>query len=99
AAAFYGAARRGGCPVVFNTDGHDWKRRKWSAAGRRYLQWSERRAVRMSPTRLISDSQGIAAYFNERYGVQPTFIPYGANPVPAADPSLLDEWSLEPGKY
>ena len=85
--------------VVFNTDGHDWQRRKWGPRARRYLLYSERLAARIAPGRLIADSQAIAAYFREQYGVSPTFIPYGAPVVDPPDPAVLNRFDLEAKGY
>lgn len=86
-------------PVFFNTDGHDSERRKWGPLARRYLRWSEGVAVRRAPTRLIADSTAMARYFDQVYGVQPTFIPYGANVVEKPDSSLLSRYGLKPREY
>ena len=85
--------------VFFNTDGHDYRRRKWSPNARKYLEWSERFGVRLRPHGLISDSSAIAEYFHDRYGVRPAFIPYGAPVLPPADPTPIVRRGLEPGKY
>ena len=45
-----------GIPVALHVDGLEWKRSKWSGAGRRYYQWAERIAVRRAD-RLIADAQ------------------------------------------
>ncbi|MGZ5493601.1 MAG: DUF1972 domain-containing protein, partial [Thermoanaerobaculia bacterium] len=42
-----------GIPVAVHVDGLEWKRSKWSGAGRRYYQWAERVAVRLAD-RLIA---------------------------------------------
>ena len=85
--------------LFFNTDGHDHRRRKWSPNARRYLEWSERFGVRLRPQGLISDSAAIAEYFYDRYGVRPTFIPYGAPTLPTPDAEPVMRRGLEPGKY
>ena len=85
--------------VFFNTDGHDWKRRKWGPRARRYLQFSERIGVRIAGDRLIADSRAIAAYYGDRYRVHPTFIPYGAPTIDRPDPTTLQRYGLEPGNY
>lgn len=85
--------------LVFNTDGHDYRRRKWGRVARRYLEWSEGVGVRLRPHGLISDSAAIADYFVDRYGVRPTFVPYGAPQLPPPDPEPVLRRGLEPGKY
>ena len=87
-----------GIPVAVHVDGIEWKRSKWSGAGRRYYQWAERLAVRWAD-RLIADAQAIGDYYRGRYGADPTFIAYGApiyeNPADDRLPGL----GLEPGGY
>jgi glycosyltransferase involved in cell wall biosynthesis len=88
-----------GARVLFNTDGHDWQRRKWGPLARRYLLLSERVGARIAPQRLVSDSRAIAAYFGREYGVRPTFLTYGAPEVGGEDPAPLARYGLEPGRY
>ena len=99
ATLFFAPAAAAGMRIFFNTDGHDWQRRKWGPGARRYLLISERVGVRIARDRLIADSKGIAAYFQDRYGVTPTFIPYGAPTVADPDPAALQPYGLEPGGY
>lgn len=99
ATVLYIARARSRAALFFNTDGHDHRRRKWSSRARRYLEWSERVGVRLRPDGLISDSAAIAEYFGHRYGVHPTFIPYGAPRLPPPDPAPVMRRGLEPGKY
>ena len=99
ATVFFAPAAAAGVRIFFNTDGHDWQRRKWGPGARRYLLMSERVGVRIARERLIADSKGIAAYFQDRYGVTPTFIPYGAPAVAEPDAAALDAYGLSPRGY
>lgn len=99
ATAVYALAAPTRATVFFNTDGHDWRRRKWGPRARRYLEWSEGVGARLRPTGLIADSRAIAEYFTERYGATPTFIPYGAPRVDPPDDRLVLERGLEPDGY
>src|SRR5947209_19024981 len=96
ASVLYVLTAKSRAALFFNTDGHDHRRRKWRTHARRYLEWSERVAVRLRPGGLISDSVAIGEYFRRRYGVQPTFIPYGAPELPAPDPSPVIRRGLDP---
>ena len=99
ASAIYAPAIAMRTPVFFNTDGHDWKRRKWGRRAQQYLRWSERAAVRLAPTRLVADSRAIAAYFADTYGVAPTYLTYGANLLSSVDPAPLTRYGLRPASY
>jgi glycosyltransferase involved in cell wall biosynthesis len=92
-------AIRSGQRVFFNTDGHDWQRRKWGPMASRYLHYSERLGARIAPEHLISDSRAVAAYFEHEYRVHPTYIPYGAPIVEEVDPAPLQGLGLDPGGY
>lgn len=85
-------------PYALNVDGLEWKRSKWSGAGKRYYRVSERLAVRTA-TRLVADSRGIAEYYRERYGRCPVFIPYGAPALSTASLGRLDEFGLTPHAF
>jgi glycosyltransferase involved in cell wall biosynthesis len=84
--------------VAVHVDGLEWKRSKWSGAGRHYYQWAEGVAVRWGD-RLISDAEAIRAYYTERYGVESTFIAYGAPILNDPSSHLLSELELEPRGY
>lgn len=64
-------------PYAVHVDGLEWKRAKWSGAGRAYYLFAERIAVRTADA-LIADSRGIAAYYANRYGASAVNIAYGA---------------------
>ena len=95
----YAPAIAAGTPVFFNTDGLDWKRRKWGRAGRAYLKWAEQIGVRLAPNNLIADSRAIADYFDSTYGIKPTYLTYGANIVRPSRPDIVRSYGLEPREY
>jgi glycosyltransferase involved in cell wall biosynthesis len=64
-------------PVALHVDGLEWKRAKWSGAGRRYFVLAERIGVRTADC-LIADARAIQDYYAKQYGVQSRFIAYGA---------------------
>jgi glycosyltransferase involved in cell wall biosynthesis len=85
--------------VVVNTDGLEWRRRKWSHAGRSYLRFAEWVAVRVAADELVSDAEAMVAYFLRTYGRTSTFLTNGANVLSGLPDGALDEWGLEPGGY
>jgi glycosyltransferase involved in cell wall biosynthesis len=85
-------------PAAVHVDGLEWKRAKWGGTGRRYYQWAERVAVRLGQ-RLIADARGIRDYYRQRYGVDPTFIPYGAPIIDDPGDDGLTELGLERQGY
>ena len=67
-----------GIQVVFNPDGLEHKRTKWSWFGRFVLKTLEMFGVLFSHS-VIADSRSIADYIQKTYGVTSTYIPYGAD--------------------
>jgi glycosyltransferase involved in cell wall biosynthesis len=89
--------KAGRIPIAIHTDGLEWQRAKWSGLGARYYRWAESVAVR-SQCALISDAEGIAAYFRETHKRESTVIAYGADILhPACD--KLSEFRIEPREY
>lgn len=87
-------------PVWINMDGIEWKRSKWSWAGRVWMRLNEFLAVKMS-NHIVADSRGIEAHFTEKYSPTPsmTTIAYGAHVITSADKTVLDDYDLSPGEY
>jgi len=87
-------------PVVLHLDGLEWKRGKWGRIGRSYYKLCERIAA-ASRHELIADSEGIARYYETRYGAPSTVIAYGA-PLRfsvAEDVVPLKTFNLRPDGY
>jgi len=85
-------------PTAINVDGADWARLKWGPVGRRYLRWSERVAVHTAGA-VIADSRAVAAYYQQHYRADTTFIPYGAEVPTQAGVETLQRFGLEPRRY
>ncbi len=86
------------CAVV-HTDGLEWKRRKWSRFGRRYLRFAEWLAARVAADLLVTDAEAMSSYYRRTYGKDPVFIPYGARVIDAPAPGSLRRWGLSPGGF
>jgi glycosyltransferase involved in cell wall biosynthesis len=87
-----------GIPAAIHLDGLEWTRTKWKGAGSRYYQWAERLAVWRADA-LIADARGIQDYYQTRYGVQTTFIPYGAPIYDSNASDRLTALGLSPDSY
>jgi glycosyltransferase involved in cell wall biosynthesis len=88
--------------VVFNTDGLDWKRRKWGRLARAYLRanyWLARRIA----THLVSDSKALQRLYREEYGAESVFLTNGGHVREVADVArhreVLARLAVEPGEY
>ncbi|WP_349899806.1 DUF1972 domain-containing protein [Parafrigoribacterium soli] len=87
-----------GIPVAVHVDGLEWKREKWSGAGRRYYLGAERRAVRTADA-LIADAQGIADYYARKFLVETELLTYGTRILRNAPSDRLAELDLRPREY
>lgn len=87
-----------GKKIATNTDGLEWKRGKWGPVARRYYRLSEWISARLS-NRIVADSTGIQDYYRETYGIESTYIAYGAYLCKSTKPGLLDGMGLKPGEY
>ena len=87
-----------GTRTLLNVDGLDWKRDKWPAAAKRYIQAAEFLAT-VLPDGFLTDSRAVQRYYARRYGKTPPYIPYGSEVAPEPPGETLARWSLEPGRY
>ena len=87
-----------GIPVALNVDGLERKRKKWNALARAWYLASERLST-FCPNVTISDAEQMAAYYRRRYGKETQFIPYGAEVGKVPTTAVLQDLSLEPGRY
>lgn len=82
-----------------NMDGLEWKRDKYSAGQRAYL-WLNERLAAWSGKMLIADHPAIADHLATRVSRSKiVMIPYGSDEITAADPSPLQRFGLEPGRF
>jgi len=84
--------------LTTNMDGLEWKRTKYSNKVQAFLKYAEKLAVKYSD-HLISDSIGIEEYIKNKYKVDSTYIPYGANIFDTPDIEVLKPYKLTPYKY
>lgn len=88
-----------GQKVALNVDGLDWKRQKWDRSfAKKYLQFAERISSHVGKG-LITDSRVVEMYYENRYNVESTFIPYGATIMRTPAGPTLERFGLEPDKY
>jgi glycosyltransferase involved in cell wall biosynthesis len=87
-----------GMKVVCSVDGTDWQRKKWGWFARLYLRFSERWAAWFS-NRLISDSREVESYYQQAYGVNSAFIPYGMRETDEGGTAWLEKFGLTPRDY
>lgn len=84
---------------VFNMDGIEWKRAKWSKPIKAWFYINERIAYRLGDV-LIADHPQIARHLTRRVGRRAiSVIPYGSRLVRNASPDPLAALGVEPGQY
>jgi len=84
--------------IVYNLDGLEWKRTKYSRLTRRFLLYAEKLAVKFSDF-YIADSPVIQSYFRDKYGIESEYIAYGAELFHQADENMLREYGVDAGNY
>lgn len=91
-----------GIPVSVNTDGLEWRRKKWSWPFKAYyflVSWLISRLV----PRLISDSFEIQNYYRKVFRSESIVIPYGVPSPPTMtqneQTAVLDSFNLSAGRY
>ena len=87
-----------GVPVAVHVDGLEWKRDKWSGAGRRYYRWAEAYSVKHADA-LIADARGIADYYASQYRADTELLSYGARIIDDPSTGRLAELGLRPGSF
>ena len=84
---------------LFNMDGLEWQRAKWSLLERTWL-WLNERAGCWLGQHLIADHPSIKEHLSTRVKLEKiTMIPYGAETVEQARAELLTPYGLAVGEY
>jgi glycosyltransferase involved in cell wall biosynthesis len=84
--------------VITNMDGLEWKRSKYKKPVQAFLRYAEKIAVKRS-AHLIADSKGIKTYLENKYGVKPTFIAYGAPVFANPDQRAIAQFDVKERDY
>lgn len=87
-----------GTKTLINVDGLDWKRDKWPALAKKYIQAAEYLAT-ILPNLYLTDSRVVQGYYRDQYGSEPPYIPYGSEVEILPPGEVLQQFGLEPGKY
>ncbi|NJM05040.1 glycosyltransferase family 1 protein [Candidatus Gracilibacteria bacterium] len=87
-----------GTKTIINVDGLDWKREKWPAFAKAYIQIAEWLATWL-PNEYLTDSRVVQGYYRDRFKSEPPYIPYGSDVERLPPGETLARFGLEPGKY
>lgn len=74
--------RFSGIPTLVNVDGIEWDRAKWSPRAKRAFRTGAQLTARWASS-LVFDARAIESYWNEHFGAEGNFIPYGGDVPPA----------------
>jgi hypothetical protein len=84
--------------VIFNMDGLEWQRTKYSKTVRKFLLLAEGLAVKYGDY-YVADSPLIQSFLLEKYNIPSEYIPYGADVFLNEDDQLLKEYSVYKYNY
>jgi glycosyltransferase involved in cell wall biosynthesis len=87
-----------GTKTILNVDGLDWKREKWPAFAKKYIQFAEYLATRL-PNAYVTDSHVVQGYYRDRFGDEPPYIPYGSEVEIVPPGETVTRFGLEPHYY
>jgi glycosyltransferase involved in cell wall biosynthesis len=90
--------RARGIPHALNTDGIEWERGKWGRVARLVFKLGARMSARYADS-LVADSVSIAKIWHDLFGVDSTFVPYGAPIVKGTPSNRLKELGLTSESY
>lgn len=84
--------------IITNMDGLEWKRSKYNKPTQFFLKYAEKLAAQTSDF-LVADSVGVQNHLMNLYGLNSTFIPYGATLFSTPDASVIAEFNLKEYTY
>lgn len=74
-------------PIITHMDGMEWQRQKWGRLAKAFLKWTEKLAMKWSAAQVV-DHFEVQKYFENKYGITPVCIPYGADIANEGKPDL-----------
>lgn len=78
--------------IITNIDGLEWRRDKWNFLAKKFLNLSEKMAVKYSDI-VIGDNKGITDYVKDEYNKDAVLIAYGGDQVSRVqDDSLFEKY-------
>lgn len=84
--------------IIYNMDGFEWMRTKYSKPVQRFLRYAEKLAIKYSD-HFVADSILIQSYLQQKYKVNAEYIAYGADVFREPDESILHKYQLRKQEY
>ena len=85
-------------PSVLNVDGMEWLRPKWNSLARFIFKNSARLGCLFYDA-VVTDAEEMHRLYARDFGIDTTYIAYGANIEPSTQPEVVRQYGLEPGNY
>lgn len=83
---------------ILNVDGMEWLRPKWNKAGKSFFRNSARLGT-IFYNSIVTDADEMHRLYVREFGINSTYIAYGANIEVSTHPEILKEYGLEPFGY
>lgn len=87
-----------GKPCILNVDGMEWLRPKWNTLAKFVFKNSARLGT-VFYDEIVTDADEMHRLYAETFGINSTYIAYGANIENSTRPEVLKEYGLEPQNY
>jgi glycosyltransferase involved in cell wall biosynthesis len=87
-----------GKKCVLNVDGMEWLRPKWNKLGRTFFKTSARLGTKFYDG-IVTDAEEMHRFYAREFGIDSTYIAYGANIETSKNPEVLKEYGVEPFSY
>jgi glycosyltransferase involved in cell wall biosynthesis len=84
--------------LLINPDGMEWQRSKFNPVIRWIIRIAERNVAK-SEYPLVCDSPELVKYYKEKYNVDASYIPYGAEIFDSPDETILNDYNVKPFEY
>jgi len=84
--------------LITHLDGMEWQRTKWNKLTQFLIRKAEKTAVKRSPV-LVCDHPEIQEYYKTHHGIEPVYIPYGAEIFCNPDKKVLSQFHINPFEY
>lgn len=84
--------------IIYNMDGFEWKRSKYSKTVQQFLKYAEKLAIKHSDY-FVADSKHIQSYLQKKYSVSPEYIAYGADVFHHPDETVIAPYGLKKHSY
>jgi glycosyltransferase involved in cell wall biosynthesis len=87
-----------GKKCVLNVNGMEWLRPKWNALGKFVFKNSARLGTKFYHE-IVTDADEMHRLYAKEFGINSTYIAYGANIETSQHPEILEEYELKPQDY